>query len=253
MRLYNTLTRQREPFVPAAANTVRMYACGLTVYARGHIGNFRTFLCLDVLRRTLKYLAGFEVRQVVNFTDVDDKTIAGAAARAGVPLREYTERYIAAFREDCAALGLEPSEENPRATDPANIAGHGRHDHGARAKGHTYRSDGSIYFKIATHARLRQAGASRSRRHPGRRARRHRRVREGRRPRLRAVEGHQAGRADLGCAAPARAVRAGTSSARRWRCACSASRRSTSTAGGIDLIFPHHENEIAQSEVRHRP
>src|SRR5205085_12353539 len=78
MRLYNTLTRQEEAFTPASGNTVRMYACGLTVYARGHIGNFRTFVCVDVLRRTLKYLNGHDVRQVVNFTDVDDRTIAGA-------------------------------------------------------------------------------------------------------------------------------------------------------------------------------
>ena len=78
MRLYNTLTRREEPFAPVAGNTVRMYTCGLTVYARGHIGNFRTFVCLDVLRRTLKYLCGHQVKQVMNFTDVDDRTIAGA-------------------------------------------------------------------------------------------------------------------------------------------------------------------------------
>ena len=78
MRLYNTLTGSEETFAPARDNTVRMYTCGLTVYARGHIGNFRTFVCVDVLRRTLKYLLGYEVRQVMNFTDVDDRTIAGA-------------------------------------------------------------------------------------------------------------------------------------------------------------------------------
>ena len=102
LRLYNTLTRQEEPFAPLRDNTVRMYACGLTVYARGHIGNFRTFVCLDVLRRTLKYLCGHDVHEVVNYTDVDDKTIAGAQ-KAGMPLREYTEQWIDAFREDCGA------------------------------------------------------------------------------------------------------------------------------------------------------
>src|SRR5689334_23780700 len=76
MRLYNTLTRSEETFTPGPDDTVRMYTCGLTVYARGHIGNFRTFICLDVLRRTLKYLQGHHVRQVMNFTDVDDRTIA---------------------------------------------------------------------------------------------------------------------------------------------------------------------------------
>ncbi|MGE0363682.1 MAG: class I tRNA ligase family protein, partial [Vicinamibacterales bacterium] len=149
MRLYNTLSRQKEDFAPAPGQPVRLYACGLTVYARGHIGNFRTFIGLDVLRRTLKYVAGFPVRQVVNFTDVDDKTIAGAE-REGVPLAEYTERYIKAFHDDCAALGLEPSEENPRATDPANIQAMADMIASLERKGHTYRSDGSIYFKIST-------------------------------------------------------------------------------------------------------
>jgi len=106
LRLYNTLSRAEEPFAPQRDNTVRMYVCGLTVYARGHIGNFRTFVCLDVLRRALRYVGGFSVREVVNFTDVDDKTIAGAQA-AGAPLRDYTERWIQAFRDDAAQLGLE--------------------------------------------------------------------------------------------------------------------------------------------------
>src|SRR5256885_13994627 len=99
MRLYNTLTRSEEPFAPSVGNTVRMYTCGLTVYARGHVGNFRTFVCVDVLRRTLKYLAGYEVRQVVNFTDVDDRTIAGAQ-KAGMDLRAYTNQFITAFQDD---------------------------------------------------------------------------------------------------------------------------------------------------------
>src|SRR5436853_4277772 len=105
MRLYNTLTRREEDFAPSVANTVRMYACGLTVYARGHIGNFRTFVCLDVLRRTLRHLLGYDVTEVMNFADVDDRTIAGAAS-AGKDLRSYTDQYIAAFHEDARALGL---------------------------------------------------------------------------------------------------------------------------------------------------
>jgi len=75
MHLYNTLTRREEDFAPADGKTVRMYTCGLTVYARGHIGNFRTFVSLDALRRALRYQEGYEIRQVMNFTDVDDKTI----------------------------------------------------------------------------------------------------------------------------------------------------------------------------------
>ena len=95
MRLYNTLTRQDEEFAPLRDGIVRMYACGLTVYARGHIGNFRYFVAIDVLRRALKHVAGFQVRQVTNFTDVDDRTIVESKA-AGVSLRDYTDRYIAA-------------------------------------------------------------------------------------------------------------------------------------------------------------
>ena len=120
MRLFNTLTRREEDFAPGDGRTVRMYTCGLTVYARGHIGNFRTFVSLDVLRRALRHQDGYGIRQVMNFTDVDDKTIA-ASQQAGVSLREYTDRYIAAFREDAAAMGLEPVEEMPRATDEANL------------------------------------------------------------------------------------------------------------------------------------
>jgi cysteinyl-tRNA synthetase len=89
MRLYNTLTRREEEFAPSRDNTVRMYTCGLTVYARGHIGNFRTFVSLDVLRRALKYEAGFAVRQVMNFTDVDDRTRASRGNAARDRRREY--------------------------------------------------------------------------------------------------------------------------------------------------------------------
>src|SRR6185436_16469367 len=120
LRLYNTLTRQEEPFTPSRDNIVRMYACGLTVYARGHIGNFRTFVCVDVLRRTLKHVCGHNVLGVLNYTDVDDKTIAGAQ-KADMPLREYTEQWIQAFRDDAAQLGIETPEETPRATDEDNL------------------------------------------------------------------------------------------------------------------------------------
>ena len=88
MRLFNTLSRREEPFAPLRENLVRMYSCGLTAYARGHIGNFRTFVAVDVLRRALKYQAGFDVRHVMNFTDVDDRTIL-ESQKAEVPLREH--------------------------------------------------------------------------------------------------------------------------------------------------------------------
>jgi cysteinyl-tRNA synthetase len=248
MRLYNTLTRQREDFAPADGTTVRMYACGLTVYARGHIGNFRTFIGLDVLRRTLKYVAGFQVRQVVNFTDVDDKTIAGAQ-REGLPLGDYTERYIAAFHEDCATLGLEPSEEHPRATDPANIQAMGDMVAALEQRGHTYRSDGSIYFKIATmpaYGRLARLD------HEGMQA--------GAGARVDADEYEKEDARDF---VLWKATKPGEPTwdpgigpgRPGWHIECSAMALRLLGeapidlhAGGIDLVFPHHENEIAQSE-----
>src|SRR5262245_38713694 len=149
MRLYNTLTRREEPFAPGPDHTVRMYTCGLTVYARGHIGNFRTFVCIDVLRRALRYLEGYTVRQVMNFTDVDDRTITGAQ-KAGMDLRSYTDQYIDMFREDARALGLEDVEEMPRATDEANLEAMADVIAALTKNGHTYVSDGSIYFRIST-------------------------------------------------------------------------------------------------------
>src|SRR5690606_9117711 len=149
MRLYNTLSRREEDFAPVDGRRVRMYACGLTVYARGHIGNFRTFVAVDVLRRALRHQEGYDMRHVMNFTDVDDRTIL-ESQKAGVPLREYTDKYIKAFLEDAAALGLEPVEEMPRATDDENIAAMGETIKSLERNGHTYRSDGSIYFKIST-------------------------------------------------------------------------------------------------------
>ena len=149
MRLYNTLSRSEETFAPVVGNTVRLYSCGLTVYARGHIGNFRTFVCVDVLRRTLRHLLGYDVHHVMNFTDVDDRTIIGAQA-AHMDLRSYTDQFIAAFREDARAIGLEEVEDMPRATDEANLKAMADLVHALDKRGHTYRSDGSVYFKIST-------------------------------------------------------------------------------------------------------
>ena len=109
LRLYNTLSRQEEPFAPVRDATVRMYVCGPTVYARAHIGNFRTYVCVDVLRRTLKHLCGYTIREAINYTDVDDKTIAGAQ-KAGVPLRDIA-MIIEATDEDAPVL-LSKSAQN---------------------------------------------------------------------------------------------------------------------------------------------
>src|ERR1700692_2377208 len=115
LRLFNTLSGQVDDLAPADGVALRMYACGPTVYDYGHIGNFRTFLQIDVLRRFLK-LTGVNVRHVMNITDVDDKIIRNAAA-AGIPIGEYTPRFVEAFFEDLEALHVERPEEIARATE----------------------------------------------------------------------------------------------------------------------------------------
>src|SRR5258705_10501627 len=120
LRLYNTLTRREETFEPSQDDIVRMYVCGPTVYARAHIGNFRTYVCVDVLRRTLKHLCGYAIREAINYTDVDDKTIAGAQ-QAGIALREDTDQWIAPFRGDTEHAGTEAAQEMPGAPAPANL------------------------------------------------------------------------------------------------------------------------------------
>jgi cysteinyl-tRNA synthetase len=246
MHLYNTLTRSEEVFVPADGRTARIYNCGLTVYARGHIGNFRTFVSLDILRRTLRHQEGFDVRQVTNFTDVDDKTITAAAA-AGVPLAEYTDRYIAAFRDDAAAMGLEPVEETPRATDDANMRAMVELIQQLEAHDHTYRSDGSVYFRIAS---LPSYGRLAHLDHEG--------IQPGAR-----VDSDSYGKQDARDFVLWKASKPGEPTwdfglgpgRPGWHIECSAMALRLLGpgpidihGGGIDLIFPHHENEIAQAE-----
>ncbi len=246
MRLYNTLTRREEEFAPAVNNRVRMYSCGLTVYARGHIGNFRTFVAVDLLRRALKYHAGFDIRHVMNFTDVDDRTIL-ESQKAGVPLREYTDRYIELFRKDAATLGLEQVEESPRATDPENLAAMGETIKALERHGHTYPSDGSIYFKISTFPAYGQlAHLDHSGIKSGARIDSDKYDKENARDFVlwKATKpGEPTWDPGIGPGRPG------------WHIECSAMALRLLGeppidihAGGVDLIFPHHENEIAQSE-----
>ena len=246
LRLFNTLTRTQDPFAPSRDNTVRMYACGPTVYARAHIGNFRTFVCLDVLRRALKHVGGHAVRMAVNYTDVDDKTINGAKA-SGESLRVYTERWVVAFREDAALLGLETPEETPCATDDANMQAMGDLVLRLEKNGHTYRSDGSVYFRIESFAdygalaRLPKDGMQAGAR----------------------VDVDEYAKDDARDFVLWKASKPGEPSwdvgvgpgRPGWHLECSAMALRLLGeapidihAGGIDLIFPHHENEIAQSE-----
>ncbi|MGB7219382.1 MAG: cysteine--tRNA ligase [Vicinamibacterales bacterium] len=246
LRLYNTLSRSEEAFEPGAGGSVRMYTCGPTVYARGHIGNFRTFVCVDVLRRTLKYLLGYQVRQVMNFTDVDDRTIEGAL-KAGVGLRAHTEQWIVAFREDARALGLEDVEENPRATDEANLRAMADLISALTKNGHTYVSDGSIYFKISTmptYGRLARLDT------------------EGMKAGAR-IDSDNYAKDDARDFVLWKATKPGEPTwdvvnppgRPGWHLECSAMALRLLGeppidihTGGIDLVFPHHENEIAQSE-----
>jgi cysteinyl-tRNA synthetase len=246
LRLFNTLTRREEEFAPSQDNTVRMYACGPTVYARAHIGNFRTFVCVDVLRRTLKYLCGYTVREAVNYTDVDDKTIAGAQ-RAAVPLRDYTEQWIRAFRADSEQLGLEHPEETPRATDEPNMRAMGELIAALDRRGHTYVRDGSTYFKIST---LPEYGKLARLDREGMKSGVSVDVDEYTKDDVRDFVLWKASKPDE----PAWDVGAGPGRP-GWHIECSAMALRLLGeppidlhAGGIDLIFPHHENEIAQSE-----
>ena len=246
LRLFNTLTRKEEEFAPAREKTVRMYACGPTVYARAHIGNFRTYVCLDVLRRTLKHLCGYAMREAINYTDVDDKTIDGAQ-RAGMPLREYTEQWIRVFREDNEQLGIEVPEETPRATDEANLRAMGDLVAALGRNGHTYTRDGSTYFKIST---LPDYGKLARLDHEGMKSGASVDVDEYTKDDVRDFVLWKASKPgeptwDVG-AGPGRPG---------WHLECSAMALRLLGeppidihAGGIDLIFPHHENEIAQSE-----
>ena len=246
LRLYNTLSRQEEAFAPARDNTVRMYACGLTVYARGHIGNFRTFVCVDVLRRTLKYLCGHTVDGVMNYTDVDDKTIAGSV-KAGKPLREYTEEWVTAFRSDVELLGIEMPEHTPRATDDANMQAMCDMVMALERNGHTYNRDGSIYFKIETlptYGRL--ARLDQQSLHAGASVDLDEYSKDDARDFV-LWKGAKPGEPTWECA--------GLPGRPGWHIECSAMALRLLDgapidihAGGVDLIFPHHENEIAQAE-----
>lgn len=143
--LYNTLTRKKEKFVPLQKEIVQIYSCGPTVYDYAHIGNFRAYVFEDLLRRYLKY-KGYQVFQVMNITDVDDKTIAGAK-RENIELNDFTKKYNDAFFEDLQKLNIERVEEYPRATE--NISEMVELVKLLLKKGFAYEKDSSVYFRIS--------------------------------------------------------------------------------------------------------
>ena len=246
LKIFNTLSRRLESFEPLTAGKVRMYTCGPTVYDYAHIGNFRAYLFEDLLRRYLQY-SGYQVTQIMNLTDVDDKTIQGSQ-KAGLPLAEYTRHYKEAFFADIQALNIEAAEAYPAATEhiPEMIA----LIETLFKAGVAYRSeDGSVYFSIAkfpAYGRLAQLDLSELR--PG--------------ARVAQDEYQKDNLADfalwkawspadgpVGWEAPWGRGRPG------WHIECSAMSMKylgpsfDLHTGGVDNIFPHHEDEIAQSEA----
>lgn len=243
IRLFNTLSGQIEPLAPASGRAFRMYACGPTVYDYGHIGNFRTFCHVDVLRRTLR-LEGVPVEHVMNVTDVDDKIIRNAT-QAGVPIATLTHKFEQAFLEDLSALGIEKPEVIARATE--HIPSMVKLIERLAAQDIAYRAeDGSWYFRIARfpgYGKLSKKDLSG--------------MSDGARVDVDEYEkdsardfalwkapkpGEHAWETEIGSGRPG------------WHIECSAmaleylGEEIDLHAGGEDLMFPHHENEIAQSE-----
>jgi cysteinyl-tRNA synthetase len=249
LRLFNTLTGQLDELVPMDGKALRMYACGPTVYDYGHIGNFRTFLQVDILRRFLK-LTGTPVLHVMNITDVDDKIIRNAAA-AGVSIGEYTARFEQAFFEDLEALRVERPEIMARATE--HIPRMVELIQKLAAAGAAYQTeDGSWYFRLASfpeYGKLSKKDLSG--------------MEDGARVDLDEYEKDSARDFALWKAAKPGETSWETAIGRGrpgWHIECSAMAMEylgdsfDLHAGGEDLMFPHHENEIAQSEsVTHKP
>src|SRR5436309_1483444 len=242
LRLFNTLSGRIEQFQPLQDNQVRMYACGPTVYDYGHIGNFRTFVAVDILRRFLRQ-TGFRVRHVMNITDVDDKIIRNSA-RDGVSVKEYTAKYEKAFLEDVSTLNIE-QPLLARATDHIPEMAHFVVE--LEKKGFAYRADdGSYYFRIA---KFPGYGKLSKKDFAG--------MEDGARVDVDDYDKDNARDFALWKApkpgeafweTPIGPGRPG------WHIECSVMSMQELGetfdlhAGGEDLIFPHHENEIAQSE-----
>jgi cysteinyl-tRNA synthetase len=245
LRLFNTLTRSPEEFRPLVPGKVGLYTCGPTVYDRVHIGNLRTFVWEDVLCRVLRAL-GYDVTQVMNLTDIDDKTIRGAVA-AGLPLREFTDRHVATFFEDLKALGVIPAAVYPRATD--HIPEMVEIVKKLSARGHTYESDGSTWYRISTfpgYGKLSKIDLTA--------------VKRGAR-----VADDEYEKEDVRDFAVWKAAKEGEPESATWttelgrgrpgwhlECSAMSMKYLGETldihTGAVDNIFPHHENEIAQSE-----
>jgi cysteinyl-tRNA synthetase len=242
IRVHNTLSGKVEPFVPQKPGEVSIYTCGPTVYDYAHIGNYRTFVFQDILRRFLE-LRGFKLNHVMNLTDVDDRIIANAAA-AGVSIRDYTAKFVQAFFDDCKTLGIEAPEHWIRATD--YIDDMVKLIQRLQEKSFTYSGEGSIYYRIAKFAEYGklskidvtgiQAGARVDNDRYEKESARDFALWKAPKP------GEHFWETPIGPGRPG------------WHIECSAmamhylGETIDIHTGGIDLAFPHHENEIAQSE-----
>ena len=246
MNVFNSLTRRVEELAPIADNTIRLYTCGPTVYNFAHIGNFRAYAFEDILRRVIQF-DGMKVKQVMNLTDVDDKTIRGANA-AGVPLTDYTRTYKDAFFADLKKLNIQPAEIYPAATDhiPEMIALVQK----LMEKGVAYQSeDGSVYFKVREfpgYGKLAHIDFDNQRTGARCAADEYDKENVGDFALWKAWEESDG---PVGWDSPWGRGRPG------WHIECSAMSMKylgetfDLHTGGIDNLFPHHENEIAQAEA----
>lgn len=244
LRFYNTLSREVEEFIPRENGKVSMYVCGPTVYNRAHIGNFRTFLFTDLLHRYLRY-RGYEVEFVMNVTDIDDKTIKGAIAE-GITLNDFTSRYAKAFFDDCNQLGILPASRYPRATEHIpemiNIV------ETLIARGHAYQAKDSVYYKVDScknYGNLAHLNMSEMR--VGERVASDEYEKDDVRD-FALWKGYEPEDGNVFWETPFGKGRPG------WHLECSAmslkylGENFDIHCGGVDLIFPHHQNEIAQTE-----
>ena len=244
MKIYNTLTRQKEEFVPVHPGKVGMYVCGPTVYNYIHIGNARPMIIFDTVRRYFEY-KGYEVNYVSNFTDVDDKIIK-KANEEGVTATEIAERYIKECKQDMEALNIKPATHQPRATE--EIGGMIKMIQTLIKKGHAYEVDGTVYFKTRS---FKDYGKL-SKKNIDDLEAGHREIKvtgeEGKEDPLDFVLWKPKKEGEIAWDSPWGEGRPG------WHIECSVMAKKylgdeiDIHAGGEDLIFPHHENEIAQSE-----
>ncbi len=241
VRLYNTLTRKKEPFEPREAGRVGMYVCGVTVYDHCHLGHARASIVFDVIRRYLEY-RGYEVRFVCNFTDVDDKIIA-RARRLKVSIGELTEKFIGEYYADMDALGVRRADVAPRATE--NVEGMIDMISKLLDKGVAYEAAGNVYYKVdkfLDYGKL--SGRNTEELEAGYRIE----IGAGKRDPLDFALWKAAKPGEPEWESPWGRGRPG------WHIECSVmssrylGERFDVHGGGEDLIFPHHENEIAQSE-----